>query len=375
MSPRQASSKFLPPAFAFRVARSPCMLFLVAFGGAIWGSMVGGYMGQQAAHSYSLAATTDMKGHGASDVDRDACPEWTLSVLTQRQVQRDYCIRHFNSEAPRQDLVKAKLRAPNQTEMDFVIYGGNDIVSSAIQASGHWEPHLSEALVTALTKVAEDRGLPRELVHLLDIGGNLGAHTVYVQAAGFSAVIFEPLPQNEAVIRTNLCFNDPEQERVTLFSKGLGSKPMLCRQYSAPTYNRGNGVVSCDGTAPKHIDGELTYRGQMEIVRLDDLLLPCKDGTQMPPGIVFGAMKMDVEGFEPHVLQGGERFLTQARIPFIVFEIGRIPEERRKAVLKFFYDLGYLASTQGFFQGLGRPDDLPNVENVHLVLQEAKKEA
>ena len=78
---------------------------------------------------------------------------------------------------------------------------------------------------------------------------------------------------------------------------------------------------------------------------------------------------MDVEGFEPHVLQGGERFLTQARIPFIVFEIGRIPEERRKAVLKFFYDLGYLASTQGFFQGLGRPDDLPNVENVHLVLQ------
>ena len=108
----------------------------------------------------------------------------------------------------------------------------------------------------------------------------------------------------------------------------------------------------------------------MEIVRLDDVLLPCNGGKELPPGMVFGAMKMDVEGFEPHVLKGGESFLTRARIPFIVFEIGRMSQEQRKGVLKFFYGLGYQASTQGFFQGLGRPEDLPGVEDVHLVLQE-----
>jgi len=115
--------------------------------------------------------------------------------------------------------------------------------------------------------------------------------------------------------------------------------------------------------------------GQMEVVRLDTVLLPCGNGTRLPPGIVFGAMKMDVEGFEPHVLKGGEKFLAKARIPFIVFEIGRMSEEQRKYVLKFFYNLGYQASTQGFFQGLGRPEDLPGVEDVHLVLAEDARKA
>lgn len=62
--------------------------------------------------------------------------------------------------------------------MDFVVYGGNDIVSDATHANGHRGLRLSEALVTALTKVAKERGLFREQVHLLDIGGNVGAHTV-----------------------------------------------------------------------------------------------------------------------------------------------------------------------------------------------------
>lgn len=298
------------------------------------------------------------------------CVEWSLLKLTQNQMQHDYCVRRFTGDAPAPDLFKAQLLGPDQQHMDFVVYNGDDIVSNSIRGTASWEFHLSSALVTALTNVAETLGLPRDRVHFLDIGGNVGVHTVYVQAAGFSAITFEPLPQNEAIIRTNLCFNDPEQERVILFTKGLGSKPTLCQQYSAPSYNRGNGVVSCNGSLPQHPDGELTYRGQMEVVRLDDVLLPCTGGTGLPPGMVFGAMKMDVEGFEPHVLEGGRGFLSQARIPYIVFEIGRMSEDERKSVLKFFYSLGYQASTQGFFKGLGQPEDLPSVEDVHLVLQQ-----
>ena len=360
-----------PLALALHVVRSPCIIFLVAFMGAMLGSMVG-RVGEPSVHPYALFQ--NWTAAEKATLETEDCPEWTVSALTQKHVQRDYCIRRFTGEAPDKDLVKTKLVGPNQEQMDFVVYGGNDIVSGAIRSNGNWELHLSTALVAALTKVAEGRGLSRSQVHLLDIGGNVGAHTVYAQAAGFSVVAFEPLLQNEAIIRSNLCFNDPEQERVTLFTKGLGSEPTLCQQYSAPNYNRGNGVVSCNGSAPNHPDGHLTYRGQMEVVRLDDVLLPCGRGTKLPPGMVFGAMKMDVEGFEPHVLKGGEKFLTQARIPYIVFEIGRMPEERRKAVLRFFYDLGYQASTQGFFQGLGRPQDLPGTEDVHLTLSSDKHE-
>ena len=110
---------------------------------------------------------------------------------------------------------------------------------------------------------------------------------------------------------------------------------------------------------------------------LDDLLLPCGSssgggggGGELPPGLVFGALKMDVEGVEPQVLQGGRGFLTKARVPFIVLEIGRLPAEERQSVLDFFYDLGYQASTQGFFEGLGQPEDLPGVEDMFLALKE-----
>ena len=88
---------------------------------------------------------------------------------------------------------------------------------------------MSSGLVDVLTRVAEKKGLPRTKVHLLDIGGNVGSHTVYVQAAGFSVVVFEPMPQNEDIMRSNLCAAHPEQERVMYFTKGLGAAPTLCK--------------------------------------------------------------------------------------------------------------------------------------------------
>ena len=56
-----------------------------------------------------------------------------------------------------------------------------------------------------------------------------------------------------------------------LFTKGLGAVAAVCKEYSSPAYNQGNGVISCDGSIPKHDDGPVTLRAQMEIVPLDDL--------------------------------------------------------------------------------------------------------
>ena len=133
-------------------------------------------------------------------------------------------------------------------------------------------------------------------------------------------------------------------------------------------------MVSCTGKAPD-LDGEtLEYRGRMEITRLDDVMLPpCgADGARrLPPGVVFGVMKMDVEGFESHVLEGGKEFLKRARFPYIVFEIGRMPLPERKAISQFFYALGYQASTWSFFDALGQWDAAEfKGEDLYLTLME-----
>jgi hypothetical protein len=135
-------------------------------------------------------------------------------------------------------------------------------------------------------------------------------------------------------------------------------------------------VVSCDGKVPDLGDGDvLEYRGRMEITRLDDMLLPpCggeNGGRELPPGAVFGVIKMDVEGFEKHVLEGGRGFLKRARIPYIVFEIGCMPVAERQSISKFFYDLRYQASTWSFFDALGQWDGVEfDGEDLYLTLMD-----
>ena len=342
------------------------MMFVCGLAGAICVTilvnLVGAPAGSQGPHS--LMATGNPSPE--QDAVASTCPEWDLVAAVQKQMQREYCTRHFDGNPCRTDISKTKLHLPDSTSVDFFLYKSADIVSGSIQSSGQWEAHMSSGLVDVLTTVAEHKGLPREQVHLLDIGGNVASHTVYVQAAGFSVLVFEPMPQNEDIVRSNLCVADPDQERVTYFTKGLGAEPTLCKQYSHLHSNQGDGVVFCNGELPD--DKTLVLRGQMEVDKLDNVLLPCNGGMDLPPYITIGALKMDVEGFEPYVLKGARKFLAKARIPFIVFEIGRLQEEERKSVLQFFYDLGYQASTKGFSDNLAQPADLSGVEDVFLVL-------
>lgn len=226
----------------------------------------------------------------------------------------------------------------------------------------------------------------------LDVGGNIGAHTIFVQAAGFSGITFELSPQNEDVIRSNLCMNDGTQKRVTLFTKGLGAAPAICTEYADQASNQGNGVVSCNNKIPELLKShkEVSVEGKMEIVALDDLWRCTEkeigpdgtngdsqnnknrdaDHTSLLPQNSIGAMKMDVEGFEPEVVAGAKPFLTEARIPFIVFKVGRMTSERRQQILAFFYSLGYKSRAGSFFETLSQPEGLSNVEDAFLVLDD-----
>lgn len=226
-------------------------------------------------------------------------------------------------------------------------------------------------LVKAMQKASKFLGVAKEDLHFMDIGGNMGVHTTYVRAAGYPTVTFEPLPNNEDLIRSNLCSNDPDQRGI-LFTRALGSEPMVCDMYSAlpDAYipNKGNGIVSCDGTVPSHFDGKVTFRGKMEVVRLDDVIVCDDESSQLP--FTFGALKLDAEGFEAKVIDGGSNFFKQAKIPFIVFEIAIMTADDKARVLGYFEDLGYKASSKSF-SDLNRtlPRQVPqNEANVYLSL-------
>lgn len=67
------------------------------------------------------------------------------------------------------------------------------------------------------------------------------------------------------------------------------------------------------------------------------------------------------------VVQGGKEFITAAKIPFIVFESGRMQKETLNRMLSFFRGLGYVKHPWRFSDTPSTDDDhIP--ENIYLKL-------
>ena len=54
---------------------------------------------------------------------------------------------------------------------------------------------------------------------MIDIGANVGAHTLAMAAHGFNVLAFEPLHANIQGLRYSLCLNPQLQGRITLIPK------------------------------------------------------------------------------------------------------------------------------------------------------------
>ena len=249
-------------------------------------------------------------------------------------------------------------RKPETNEVyDLFVYKEGDIVSQDIISSGSYEPHLLKELSAAMRKAGEHLGVEKQDLHFMDIGGNIGTHTLYMELLGYPGIVFEPMPANEELLRSSLCANDPDYH-VTLFTKGLSDETNLCNVYN-PAGNKGDGVVSCPNSekAGMSID-EFILSGRLEVTTLDDLLGPEVRQAPFP----VGALKVDVEGFELKVTRGAREFLSHAKIPFIVMETWNLRQDDLEELMDFFKDLGYKISKQSFFSGF--QDNLGHVSGV-----------
>jgi FkbM family methyltransferase len=148
---------------------------------------------------------------------------------------------------------------------------------------------------------------------VVDVGANIGyMTTLFAMKAGprGSVMAFEPHPRILERLRRNVAraSSRPGTAMISVHDCALGSQEGVGRLVEPPIFELNEGAATIAPGNRVLSGGETTYDVQM--MRLDSLVV---DG-----GIAL--LKVDVEGFEPEVLGGAERLLSERRVQNIIYE-------------------------------------------------------
>jgi FkbM family methyltransferase len=188
-------------------------------------------------------------------------------------------------------------------DVKFFVDPGDRVVGAWLMWHGGWQRQEIDRAVSVLS--AAGRLAPDAV--LVDVGANIGTHTIYAMRTGkfARAIAFEPEPHNARLLAMNLEANRLSAASLVV-QKAAGAQPGSAVLHLHP---RNKGAHALD--APPSLDGRDAV--EVTVVRVDDAL----DELGIRPEQV-GLVWIDAEGYEPHVLHGLGELLTK-RVP-IAFE-------------------------------------------------------
>ncbi|WP_345815730.1 FkbM family methyltransferase [Paraburkholderia sp. PREW-6R] len=157
----------------------------------------------------------------------------------------------------------------------------------------------------------------------LDIGANIGNHSLYFSQKFNEVQSFEPDPSTYYLLQFNASF----RKKIKTFNIGLGDRTGTFRLAEVP-HNMGASSIVADGN---EVATDVTCI-DVQVERLDD-----RDFQEKGPCFI----KMDVEGFEPKVLRGALRTISR-HWPLIVLEQHESDfKDGHSESISILRDLGY----------------------------------
>jgi FkbM family methyltransferase len=216
-------------------------------------------------------------------------------------------------------------------EANYLLFSTGDVISNVLYQTGRWEEHL---LAISKFMVA---GVERPLV--LDIGANLGAYSIplakHIQSVDGEVIGFEP----QRIIYYQLCGNIVlnRLDNYHAVYSAVGDEP---GEVDIPEIdyesNHNVGAFSLEKKFRElhNIEGSMKKTSRkVPLITLDQF------HTDRPPCLI----KIDVEGFELSVLQGGADFLRKHHYPPLLFEAWNFDwfKEGKAQLMAFVTQLGY----------------------------------
>lgn len=171
----------------------------------------------------------------------------------------------------------------------------------------------------------------------IDVGGWVGDSSLPSAALGIDTYVFEPVRSNANYIHYSLLANDCSvSEHLTIVNALVGDKNSASE--SVYVTSRADNAAANKEQATMNVgESEGDFEQPIEMITLD---------TFFPAGTKVQNLKIDVQGFELHVLRGAERLLRenkgllQLRFEYnekLLNAAGTNPED----VLDFMKGLGY----------------------------------
>ena len=225
----------------------------------------------------------------------------------------------------------------------FVYHKAKDAVSILIKRMHSWERAHTKKVLKALEYYSKKKNIENKDIYLLDIGSNIGWYTYYLGKYGYKILSFEPNRLNNYILYKNYCLN--KDVSVTLINKGLDIEDNICSVKTVFS-NQGDGMIYCENREKNLSDFNGEIFNGIELTKLSRYYKYLSDKN-------LAFIKMDVEGSEGKVIEGGKELITKYHVPFIMteFEEKLLNVHRTEALkfLQFFIDNGYKISVIDFF--------------------------
>jgi FkbM family methyltransferase len=164
---------------------------------------------------------------------------------------------------------------------------------------------------------------------LLDIGANVGVFTLYALSRGVATVAIEPESMNFQILNHNLYLNFPKG-RGRAFCTAVSDKNAVTH-LKLSEFKAGAAVHQVAGGANGHGDGF----EQGTITTTLDFLVDGIGQDAFPTHI-----KIDVDGNEPAIIEGGHKTLSDRRLKSVLIELDETASESAGIVQKL-KDMGF----------------------------------
>ncbi|CAC5391395.1 unnamed protein product [Mytilus coruscus] len=252
------------------------------------------------------------KKHVSSPPNNMDKPEQTRSVQTNSQVRmyrRDMqnWVKDTSMCIDPKNLLKANMHT-NAGDLTIFVHDPTvDIhVSGSLVRGGSWEPHLTQLMYSLLQQDSE--------LQFIDLGANLGVFSLAVAKYGRRVLAVEPLSINLHRFCASITANGFES-LITVATNALSDKR------ENVTFGKDKGNVG--GTFVLNDKNMNKFSGSPVNGKYDDVVLSAKmDDILDVPGFNFKKviMKIDVEGYEHHVLRAADKFFRIVDVQAVLME-------------------------------------------------------